>query len=359
MRICAHVGLAMCMAILRACSFASVIATTAIAQSPKDVPTIARETSSSVVRVVTRDQNGAELGSGSGFVVSSDGKVVTNYHVVHVSGAVQAEARLTDGASYQVQGVLATDADKDLAVLKLQAVGKEFRPLHLAFTQQVQIGEHVIAIGSPLAGLAPVSTEATVSDGIVSGIRDWPEHQMQVLQITAPISPGSSGGALVNSNSDVIGVTFAQMVGGQNLNFAIPIAYVRSLLTEGELKSLVSVNIPIRDDHLKIEEIAPTGSYTGVWQSSQYGVSGAAQMTINIQEGIARADIFLTGGEVTSATLSGTAHRNGENIWTMDLASKKPKLRVWGIFRGNSFVGDYTYARFLMFDQGQWVLKKE
>ena len=152
--------------------------------------------------------------------------------------------------------------------------------------------------------------------------------------------------------STLLGITFVAFA-------LVRAAPGNAVALEGELKSLVSVNIPIRDDHLKIEEIAPTGSYTGVWQSSQYGVSGAAQMTINIQEGIARADIFLTGGEVTSATLSGTAHRNGENIWTMDLASKKPKLRVRGIFRGNSFVGDYTYARFLMFDQGQWVLKKE
>jgi serine protease Do len=262
------------------------------------------------------------LGSGSGFVVSNDGKVVTNYHVIHTSGAVQAEVRLTDGASYQIQGVLATDPDKDLAVLRLQAVGREFRPLHLAFTEQIQIGEHVVAIGSPLAGLAAVNTEATVSDGIVSGIRDWPEHQMKVLQITAPISPGSSGGALVNSNSDVIGVTFAQIVGGQNLNFAIPIAYVRSLLIESAIKSLAAVNTPIHDNFPKIEESTPTGSYTGVWQSSRFGASGAAQMTISIMEGLAHADIFLTGGEVASATLGGTAHRTGENIWTMELASK-------------------------------------
>src|SRR5207244_1135906 len=151
-------------------------------------------TSPSVVRIVVRDQNGAELGSGSGFVVSSDGKVVTNYHVVHVPAALQAEARFTDGASYQVQGVLAFDSEKDLAVLKVQSVGREFRPLHLGFDEEVQTGEHVVAFGSPLAGVGPVSTDATISDGIVSGIRDWPEQHMNVLQITAPISPGSSGG---------------------------------------------------------------------------------------------------------------------------------------------------------------------
>lgn len=343
-----------------AIGLALMIAIAATGQSPsgKDLPTLARETSPSVVRIVLRDQTGGELGSGSGFVIGSDGKIVTNYHVVHMPGATQAEARFTDGASYQVQGVLAIDPDKDLAVLKLQATGKEFQVVHLGDSEHVQVGEHVLAIGSPLAGFSPVSTEATVSDGIVSGIRDWPEHQMKVFQITAPISPGSSGGALVNSNGDVKGVTFAQLVGGQNLNFAIPIAYVRPLLTDGPTKSLAAINAPAPDDHPKAETL-PSGSYTGMWQSSRFAVSGAAQLTIRIAEGTANAEIFLTGGEVTSADLSGTAHRTGENIWTVQLSSKKPKLSVRGIFRGNSFVGDYTYTRFLMLDQGQWILKKE
>jgi len=338
-----------------------MIAGNVTGQSPagKDLPTLARETSPAVVRLVLRDQTGGELGSGSGFVIGSDGRVVTNYHVVHMPGATQAEARFTDGASYQVQGVLATDPDKDLAVLKLQATGKEFQAVHLGDSDQVQTGEHVLAIGSPLAGFSPVSTEATVSDGIVSGIRDWPEHQMKVFQITAPISPGSSGGALVNSNGDVIGVTFAQLIGGQNLNFAVPIAYLRSLSTEGPIRTLATINAPAPDDHPKAEESAPSGSYTGVWQSRKFSVSGAAQMTIRMAEGTANAQIFLTGGEVSSAILSGYAHRTGENIWTVQLSSKKPRLSVRGIFRGTSFVGDYTYTRFLTFDRGQWLLKKE
>src|ERR1017187_670493 len=77
-----------------------MIASAATGQSSagKDLPTLARGTSPSVVRIVLRDQAGAELGSGSGFVISSDGKVVTNYHVVHIQGTTQAEAKFTDGA---------------------------------------------------------------------------------------------------------------------------------------------------------------------------------------------------------------------------------------------------------------------
>jgi S1-C subfamily serine protease len=331
----------------------------AAAQSParKDIPTIAREASPAVVRIVIRDRTGQELGSGSGFVVSSDGRIVTNYHVLHVSGAAQAEARFTDSASYQVQSVVATDPDTDLAILKLQAT-REFQFLHLGDSDRVETGDRVVAIGNPLGGISPLSTEATVSDGIISGIRNWPERKMKVFQITAPISPGSSGGALLNSTGEVIGVTFAQLVGGQNLNFAIPITYVRPLLEEGPAKSLADINLPPPDDRSKTEA-APAGSYTGMWESSRFSVSGGASMTIRIADNIATAEIFLTGGEVKSATLSGRVNRTGENIWTVELSSKRPKLSVRGIFRNNSFFGDYTYTRFLMLDQGQWVLKKE
>ena len=88
-----------------AVTLALMIASGAKGQSTgaKDLPTLARETSPSVVRIVLRDQAGGELGSGSGFVIGSDGRVVTNYHVVHMPGTTQAEARFIDGASYQVK----------------------------------------------------------------------------------------------------------------------------------------------------------------------------------------------------------------------------------------------------------------
>jgi S1-C subfamily serine protease len=101
----------------------------------------------------------------------------------------------------------------------------------------VKVGEHVVAIGSPLAGLSTVSTEDTVSDGIVSGIREWPDGKMRVFQITAPLSPGSSGGALLNAAGQVIGVTFAQLKEGQNLNFVIPSEYVKDLLAKSRDKA--------------------------------------------------------------------------------------------------------------------------
>jgi hypothetical protein len=161
----------------------------------------------------------------------------------------------------------------------------------------------------------------------------------------------------LNAEGDAIGVTFAGLIGGQNLNFAIPIGYIRSLIIDGSMKSLAAINTVLPDDHTK--SATATGSYTGIWQSGKFSVSGTATMTIRLSEGVATAEIFLTGGEVTSASLSGTARRTGENIWTVELSSKHPKLSVRGILRDSSFIGDYTYTRFLMLDQGQWLLKKE
>src|SRR5207253_8032870 len=128
------------------------------------------------------------IAQGSGFFVSKDGLIVTNYHVIEEGSS--AVVRLPDGASYVVDGVLASDKARDIAVIK--AHGQNFRTLTLGNSDRVQVGEEVVAIGSPL------SLESTVFIGIVSGIRAVKEDSDKYLQITAPISPGSSGGPLFN-----------------------------------------------------------------------------------------------------------------------------------------------------------------
>ena len=133
--------------------------------------------------------------------------------------------------------------------------------------------------------------------------------------------------------------------------------YVRELIRNGSLKSLRE--IAGNQGNKTNNEAGLVGTYTGVWQSQAFAVSGAATMTIRMDGNAVTASIFLTGGEVTSATLTGTAAKSGENVWTAELYSKRPKLYVRAIFRNGTFVGDYRYSRFLMDDRGQWVLKKE
>lgn len=194
--------------------------------SKKDIPAIARVANGSIVSIVMSDKDGKPIAQGSGFFVSKDGLIVTNYHVIAEGSS--AVVKLPDGAFYLVDGVFAFDRARDVAVIK--AHGQKFRSLTLGNSDQLQIGEEVVAIGNPL------SLESTVSNGIVSGIRVVKEEGGKYLQITAPISPGSSGGPLFNMVGEVIGITTMYLKGGENLNFAIPINDAKQLLSTNSSK---------------------------------------------------------------------------------------------------------------------------
>ena len=224
----------------------------------RDIPSIARDALKSVVTVETKDVLGKSLGLGSGFLVSGDGKVVTNYHVIQ--GASFAEIRFPEGASYSVEGLLASNPERDLVVLKIKTTSNQFRFLSLGDSDRVEVGEQVIAIGSPL-GL-----EGTVSPGFISGVREI--NGLKLLQTTAPISRGNSGGVLINLAGEVVGVPTLSLVDvqqnatvSQNLNFAIPSSYVRELVnaTTKEPSSLTAVvarSEPKPDDRSPKEIIA-------------------------------------------------------------------------------------------------------
>ncbi len=156
---------------------------------------------------------------GTGFVVWKDGRIATNLHVI--AGAKEAVITLHDGKEYTDVEVLAADDVHDLAVVRIRAQG--LAALALGDSKSVKPGEHVVAIGHPL-GLGN-----TVSDGLVSAVRDL-DPKLSLLQISAPISPGSSGGPLFNEHGEVIGVTTRYATEGQNLNFAVPVAYLKPLL---------------------------------------------------------------------------------------------------------------------------------
>jgi hypothetical protein len=188
----------------------------------KDIPAIAEAANGVVVSIITSDKDGKPVAQGTGFLVSKDGRIVTNYHVI--KGASSAIVKLPDGAFYDVDGVVAFDKARDLAVIK--AHGQNFRVVTLGNSDRVQVGEEIVAIGSPL------SLESTVSSGIVSGIRTIEEEGGKFLQVTAPISPGSSGGPLFNMAGEVVGITTLYLKNGENLNFAIPINDAKRLLLD-------------------------------------------------------------------------------------------------------------------------------
>lgn len=192
-------------------------ATPTLAQS---VQQIAREAFGSTVLLVMEDANGQPLSLGSGFFVR-DGEIATNLHVVEGAGSGYAKL-VGQTAKYEIEGVTAVDPARDLVILRVS--GSRASVLSLDSSDAVQVGEPVYAVGNP-QGL-----EGTFSEGIVSSIREVGIDKL--LQITAPISPGSSGGPVLNGKGRVIGVSVATFEGGQNLNFAIPSDYLETLLGE-------------------------------------------------------------------------------------------------------------------------------
>src|SRR5687767_1404314 len=191
-----------------------------------ELPELVRRIKPSAVAIETFDARGEKLSRGSGFFIAPD-RVVTNRHVI--DNAYKAEIHSFTGAIYPVKGVVAIDAEADIALLRVDVPVAQARPLSLDRTSP-QEGESVFVIGNPL-GL-----EGSVSNGIVSAVRDIPTFG-RIIQITAPISPGSSGSPVVNMLGQVIGVATLQVTGGQSVNFAIPSARI-SQLQDGPLLSL-------------------------------------------------------------------------------------------------------------------------
>jgi hypothetical protein len=162
--------------------------------------------------------------------VDSRGVIVTNYHVIN--GAFIGVARLLDGSVHEILGVIAVDPKRDLAVLKV--TGENLPTVRLGNSDTIEVGGDVVAIGNPKG------YENTVSKGIISSVKKFAED-FKMLGTDASISEGSSGGPLFNSRGDVIGITTLSVEGGQNLNFAVPINYVKPLLTSKEVKMTLTM----------------------------------------------------------------------------------------------------------------------
>ncbi|MBN2019796.1 MAG: tetratricopeptide repeat protein [Sedimentisphaerales bacterium] len=162
--------------------------------------------------IQTFDDSNQPTGQGSGFFINNKGHIVTNYHVIE--GAFRATVKTSSGIEYPVEGIIAKNADADIVKLVVNIADANLPFLNLSETIPSE-GQDIVVIGNPL-GL-----ESTVSSGIVSAVRDIPAFG-KILQITAPISPGSSGSPVINTKGEVIGIATLIVTKGQNLNFAIP-----------------------------------------------------------------------------------------------------------------------------------------
>jgi serine protease Do len=194
-------------------------ATDGAAEVPEPEPTtlsiadIAERATPSVVSI----RSGNSLGSG--FVVRDDGWIATNLHVI--VDAAELEVVTADGSEFSVVEVLALDFKRDLALIRIDKTG--LPEVSFGDSEGVRPGDPVVAIGHPL-GL-----EDTVSNGLISAVREV-DPTLTLLQISAPIAPGSSGGPLIDHHGSVIGIATAISTEGQNLNFGVPTRYLKELM---------------------------------------------------------------------------------------------------------------------------------
>lgn len=232
-------------------------------ENEKTPQEIADEALPSTVLLEMEDSNGQSHGGGSGFFVRED-EIATNFHVVE--GADKGSAKLFgQDELYDIEGYTALDVDNDLVILKIKNPDQktiDISALPLGDSDDVHAGDTIYAVGNP------VGLEGTISDGIISGIRP-PDQSQNIpytsIQITAPISPGSSGGAVLNTKGEVIGVSVSGMSSlkpisshnpqdgqyinvAQNLNFAIPSEYLKELLQQRDESGSVT---PLREAKLE------------------------------------------------------------------------------------------------------------
>ena len=183
------------------------------------ITSLLKQVQPSTVLITVYDAQGNQTGQGSGFFISKKGEVITNWHVI--SNASSAMVKTATGAIFKVEGVVAKDEKRDIAKIVLEAKDVSFPYLNLSSTIP-QVGERILVVGSPY-GL-----ESTVSDGLISALRKIPDIG-QIIQISAPISPGSSGSPVIKLNGQVVGIATFQFIEGQNLNFAVSAMYVAKL----------------------------------------------------------------------------------------------------------------------------------
>ncbi|HEX8115283.1 MAG TPA: trypsin-like peptidase domain-containing protein [Kofleriaceae bacterium] len=215
---------------------AVLVLVSACAETMSSSPPHTRLTAKDIVQraspAIVRIEAGAEK-IGTGFIVDKAGVVATNLHVVAGESAIR--VKLSDGSAYAVTQIDGVDPARDLALLQIRA-GKDLPTLKLGDSSAMSAGDQVVAIGNPLG------FDNSVTSGLISQVRpicgpaeiaaSKCNQELTVLQISAAISPGSSGGPLFNQYGEVVGVTTAIITAGQNFNLAVPGNYLKPLVSQ-------------------------------------------------------------------------------------------------------------------------------
>jgi S1-C subfamily serine protease len=252
-----------------------------IARADENLPTLVKRVKPAVVAIATYDASGEALMTGSGFFLRP-GQVVTNLHVVR--GAARAEIKTLDGKGkvYPIAGAVAVDEEGDLALLSVEMPAAPARSTELA-TELPDEGEGIFVIGNPL------KLEGSVSDGIVSAVREVP-NSYRIIQITAPISHGNSGSPVFNLRGQVLGVVTVKVTNGQNINLAIAAARVGQLRA-GALRPLSELSQKPKGD---VAEAAYRSGLESLWLGNYDNAVGYFENAVNRNP--KRADAWVKVG---------------------------------------------------------------
>src|SRR5581483_1827696 len=185
---------------------------------PLSAAEVFKRTNPAIVAIDCYGDDNVRAGTATGFLVSSNGKIVTNYHVI--SSCQNVKVRLANGDIYDTADVLETDPRKDLALIRIKAVSMPV--LALADSNAIEIGEPVFNIGNANG------FQNTLQQGLVSGFRQF--EGFKVVQVSASINFGNSGGPILDDQARVIAVAAARIPGAENMGFAIPINYAKGYL---------------------------------------------------------------------------------------------------------------------------------
>lgn len=279
-----------------------------ISQEEEDISTVAAKVGPSVVSILTKSQaqsyyggTQTQEGAGTGIIISSDGYILTNKHVV--SGSQELSVVGSDGTTYSDVTVVGTDPLNDLAFLKINNT-KGLAAATLGDSSSVRIGQKVVAIGNSLG-----EYQNTVTSGIISGTGrpvtasegDSTESLTDLIQTDAAINPGNSGGPLTNLSGQVVGMNTAVAQDAQGIGFAIPInaakGIIKNLLKTGKVErpflgvSYVTITPDVaKQYHLSVKQ----GAYVHTDDGSAAVASGKAADKAGIKDG----DIITKVGDI-------------------------------------------------------------
>lgn len=307
--------------------------------TPGTVAQVAAKASRSVVEITTESvETGSGLrqyissGAGSGVILSADGYLVTNNHVIE--GASKIYVTLYDGESYPAV-LVGTDSRTDIAVLKIEADG--VTPATLGNSDALVVGETAVVIGNPLGQLG-----GTVTDGIISATEREiaiDGRTMSLLQTNAAINPGNSGGGLFNASGELVGIVVAKSSGEdiEGLGFAIPISNVTDIINQLIRAGYVSGRIDLGMSLVDVSNAQTAMLYgvrwTGLYVQSVGASSNAAQA------GLQAGDRIIAVGETTVSSLS-------ELNRVLDSYSVGDTIRITVVRGGQTGVASFTLEEY-------------